>query len=89
MREQVPKETKGGEGTDKEGKYIINRPLRVKSCLRCWSALRFKNNKLYCPICEKYRTAKTSHWIDQFTNIRFVTEEKMNDAIEEANVNSK
>ena len=56
-----------------EEKYIVDRPTRIKSCLRCWQPLKFKNNKLYCPTCDKYRTAKTSHWIDHVTRIQLVS----------------
>ena len=83
MREQVPKETKGGEGADREGKYIIDSSVRIKSCSRCWYPLYYKENKLYCRLCGKFRNAKTSIWIDKDMAIKFVTKEQLTCIVED------
>lgn len=83
MNKEVPMEVMGSKGPFIEGKFIIDKPLRIKSCLRCWKPLRFKENKLYCDTCKKFRTAKTSHWIDQISDIQFVTEEQMTELLKE------
>ena len=79
MTEEVPKETKGGEGTDYEGKHIIDRPLRVKSCKKCWSPLFIRSKKMYCKQCERLRNARTTCWIDVRTNIECVTPSELDE----------
>ncbi len=73
---QVPLETGEGRGIDRKdrvGKHIIDNPIRVKSCKKCWQPLIIKSNKLYCEQCERFRNAKTTCWIDTLTKIEYLT----------------
>ena len=70
---QVPCADKGGEGNDYERKHIIDRPLRVKSCAKCWSPLIIKSNKMYCEECGRFKNARTIRWINVRTQIEYMT----------------
>ena len=79
---QVPYADKGGEGTDKEGKFIIDRSLRILRCMRCGQPLYYKENKKYCANCKKFRTMRTSLWVGEGSNIEFITKEQLTRIIE-------
>lgn len=80
---QVPLEIGEGKGVlFYEGKHIIDRPLRVKSCKKCWQPLITKFGKMYCEQCERIRNARTSCWIDARTNIESVTPLELAEMIE-------
>lgn len=86
MTEQVPKETKGGEGTDYEEKYVIDRPVLVKSCKKCHGPVHFKKKSskqelLYCPACQKFKFLHHTLWIPHGSKIQFVTEKVLSDLI--------
>lgn len=72
MMVKVPQEAMG-LSPSYEGKHIIDRPLRVKSCKKCWSPLIVKSNKMYCKQCERFRNARTICWVDVRTHIRYLT----------------
>ena len=68
---QVPYAVKGSASY--EGKHIIDRPLRVKSCKKCWSPLIIKSNLMYCEECGRIRNAKTIIWLDVRTHVEYMT----------------
>lgn len=86
MTEEVPQEAKGP--SPYEGKYVVDKPLLVKSCRKCQQPVYYKklpldkNERLYCPSCGKFRLFHHLIWLPHGAKMQFVTEEELSDLIQ-------